>query len=587
MASNKIKGITIEIGGDTTGLDKALRGVNSAIKETQSELKAVDKALKLDPGNTELLEQKQRALAGAVEETKQKLETLKVAQEQAAEQLARGDIGQEQYDALQREIVKTEASLKEATKASEGFNATLEQAKVKLGKVGDAAGAVAEKTRVLSAAAAGLVAGIGTLAIKTAAAADDLNTLSQQTGIATDDLQKMQYASDIVDVSVESMTRALAKMTKQLGSSSGEEKLRALGVATRDASGQLRDSEAIFYDTLAALSRVGNETERDALAMEIFGKGANELAGIIDDGGAALKALGEEAERLGIIMDQETLDSLNEVNDEIDKLKAKAKGDLAKAGAAALEALTPVIEKVIASISSLLDWIGSLDPTAMQIILTIAAVIAAISPVAGMIYKITVAVQGIIAILPVLGGAMSALPFVAIGAAIAALAILIATHWDEIKAVIQAGIAKVKEFAEKVKTFLSAAGESISQTWQAVKDAVVGVWTSITDTVKEKINAIIGMINGLIEKINEATTKINQSGIGRALGVNIGQIGTLSELPLSRSGGGQTNNYNTVNYNTSSQPLQVNVQLDSQAMARALVTPMQGQMRLAGGSSIV
>ena len=112
MANNGIKGITIEIGGDTTGLDKALKGVNAQAKNTQNELKEVNKALKLDPGNTDLLEQKQRALADAVSATAEKLDILKEAQKQAAEQLAKGEIGQEQYDALTREIVKTESALK-------------------------------------------------------------------------------------------------------------------------------------------------------------------------------------------------------------------------------------------------------------------------------------------------------------------------------------------------------------------------------------------------------------------------------------------------------------------------------------------
>ena len=111
--AGRIKGITVEIGGDTTGLNKALQGVNKEIKNTQSQLKDVEKLLKLDPGNTELLSQKQKLLGDAVAETKQKLETLKTAAEQANEALARGDITQEQYDALQREIIETEQALKD------------------------------------------------------------------------------------------------------------------------------------------------------------------------------------------------------------------------------------------------------------------------------------------------------------------------------------------------------------------------------------------------------------------------------------------------------------------------------------------
>ena len=107
-----IQGITVEIGGDTTKLQTALKGLNGEIKSTQTALKDVEKLLKMDPGNTELLAQKEKLLAQAVDETKQKLETLKTAAEQANTALANGDISQEQYDALQREIVETEQNLR-------------------------------------------------------------------------------------------------------------------------------------------------------------------------------------------------------------------------------------------------------------------------------------------------------------------------------------------------------------------------------------------------------------------------------------------------------------------------------------------
>lgn len=111
MAS-RIKGITVEIGGDTTGLDKALKSVNTTIKNTQSSLKDVNKLLKLDPSNTELLSQKQKLLKDAIGATKEKLDSLKAAQEQAKAQLESGDLGQDKYDALQREIIETEEELK-------------------------------------------------------------------------------------------------------------------------------------------------------------------------------------------------------------------------------------------------------------------------------------------------------------------------------------------------------------------------------------------------------------------------------------------------------------------------------------------
>ena len=110
--ASRIQGITVEIGGDTTKLTTALKSVNTDIRTTQSQLRDVNNLLKLDPGNTELLAQKHRLLADAVRETKEKLETLKTAAEQANEALAKGEITQEQYDGLQREIIETEERLK-------------------------------------------------------------------------------------------------------------------------------------------------------------------------------------------------------------------------------------------------------------------------------------------------------------------------------------------------------------------------------------------------------------------------------------------------------------------------------------------
>ena len=108
---NRIKGITVEIGGDTTGLDKALRGVNSSINKTQSALNDVNKLLKLDPSNTVLVAQKQQLLSQAVSQTSDKLEALESAQEQVTAAFQRGDIGQDKYQAFQREVEETRGKL--------------------------------------------------------------------------------------------------------------------------------------------------------------------------------------------------------------------------------------------------------------------------------------------------------------------------------------------------------------------------------------------------------------------------------------------------------------------------------------------
>ena len=131
--ANRIAGITIEIGGDTTKLSAALKGVNSEIKGTQSQLNDVNRLLKLDPGNTELLIQKQKLLKDAVSETKEKLEKLKEAAAQANEKLANGEITQAQYDGLQREIVETEEKLKALEKQADKSQVAIQ----KIGQAGE------------------------------------------------------------------------------------------------------------------------------------------------------------------------------------------------------------------------------------------------------------------------------------------------------------------------------------------------------------------------------------------------------------------------------------------------------------------
>ena len=190
--AGRIKGITVEIGGDTTGLEKALKGVNSAIKTTQSELKDVERLLKLDPSNTELLTQKQKLLKDAISSTSEKLETLKEAQKQAKEQLERGELGQDKYDALQREIVETEQELKRLQEQAATTSVTLEKiaaAGDKFEKAGDSITNAGKQISVASAA----VTGLGVAAVKTAADFDSaMANVAAISGATGDDLQALR-----------------------------------------------------------------------------------------------------------------------------------------------------------------------------------------------------------------------------------------------------------------------------------------------------------------------------------------------------------------------------------------------------------
>lgn len=166
--ANRIKGITVEIGGDTTGLDKALKNINSTIKTTQSSLRDVNKLLKLDPSNTQLLEQKQRALKESISATKEKLDALKEAQKQAKEQLENGTLGKDKYDALQREIIETEQELQKLQQEAINANTVLNKIDAvgtKMENVGESIAGAGRKIMPVSLA----VAGVGTAAVKTAA----------------------------------------------------------------------------------------------------------------------------------------------------------------------------------------------------------------------------------------------------------------------------------------------------------------------------------------------------------------------------------------------------------------------------------
>lgn len=191
MAS-RIKGITIEIGGDTTGLDKALKSVNSSITHTQSALKDVNKLLKLDPSNTELLTQKQKLLKDAISSTKEKLDALKQAQAQAKEQLENGDLGEDRYDALQREIIETEQELKrlqqEAATTSTAL-AKIDEIGGKMENLGNSIAGVGKKMMPISTA----VGGLGIAAVKTAADFDSaMSQVAAVSGATGDDLQSLR-----------------------------------------------------------------------------------------------------------------------------------------------------------------------------------------------------------------------------------------------------------------------------------------------------------------------------------------------------------------------------------------------------------
>ena len=268
--ANRIKGITVEINGDTTKLSKALEGVNKNIRNTQTQLKDVQKLLKLDPSNTELLSQKHKLLADALTATKEKLETLKTAAEQANTALANGDITQEQYDALQREIIETEQELRnlqtEADKTNTAF-AKISAAGEVMQNVGDKISGAGEK---LLPVTAGITA-LGTAAVKTGADFDAaMSKVAAVSGATGDDLESLRAKA-----------REMGSQTK-FSASEAAEAMNYMAMAGWKTEDMLSGIEGIM--NLAAASGEDLATTSDIVtdALTAFGLTAADSAHFAD-----------------------------------------------------------------------------------------------------------------------------------------------------------------------------------------------------------------------------------------------------------------------------------------------------------------
>lgn len=278
--ANRIKGITVEIGGDTTKLQTALRGVNGEIKNTEAQLRDVNKLLKLDPGNTELIAQKHRLLGQAVDETKEKLSALKEAQRQADEALKNGTISQEQYDGLQREIAETEQKLKALEEQANQSATALQKIAAtgeKLQDVGGKVEGVGKKLMPVSAA----VTGLGVASVKTAAdfesgmsrvaaisgaAGDDMDALSKK---AREMGAKTKFSASEAASAMEYMAMAGWKTEDMLGGIEGVMNLAA-------ASGEdLATTSDIVTDALTAFGLSASDSGHFADVLAAASSNAN------------------------------------------------------------------------------------------------------------------------------------------------------------------------------------------------------------------------------------------------------------------------------------------------------------------------
>lgn len=602
--ANRIKGITVEIGGDTTGLDKALKSVNTSIRSTQSALKDVNRLLKLDPSNTELLSQKQRLLKDAIAATKEKLDSLKVAQEQAKQQLENGELGQDKYDALQREIVETEEELRRLQQEAATTNTALSKIDVagqKMEAVGNSIAGAGKKMMGVTT----VIGGVGVAAVKTAAdfdsAMSQVAAVSGATGkdfdalrnkaremgaktkfSATEAAEAMNYmamagwktedmldgiegvmnlaaasgedlatTSDIVtdaltafglsakdsghfaDIlaaassnantnvsmmgetfkycapiagalgfSAEDTAEAIGLManagikSSQAGTAlrtimnnlAGDVKIsgKAIGdvtIATTNADGSMRDLSDILSDCRSAFRNL-TESEKAQAAESLVGKNAmsgflalmNAGQGDIDKLSSAIDNCDGSAEKMATTMQDNLAGQLTILKSQLQEL-AISFGDI----------LMPAIRSIVSKLQGFVDKLNGMDEGTKRTIVTIALLVASIGPllviIGTAISKIGVAMQGFVK----LANGISKLK-VAIQGGTGVLGKLGAALGG-ISAPVLAVVAVI--------AVLVAAFVHLWKTNEGFRDAIIGTWNRIKDTISGFCQGIVDRLNAL------------------------------------------------------------------------------------------
>ena len=358
----KVRGITIDIGADTTGLNKALTATNKEIKSTQSQLRDVEKLLKLDPKNVELLAQKQKLLAKATDETKGKIKTLQDALQKMKDQGV--DEASDAFQAMQRELIATEQELKKYTsqtkestketkKSAEGYTV----AKDVLAQL--AVEGIKTALNALKELGKELVAQIG----ETAEYGDNIDKMSQKIGISAEEYQKLGYAFERSGANIDSLQGGMKTLNGVLvdaanGSEQAQAKLAAIGLTAEDLAG--KSSDAQLNMVINALQGMEEGAERTAAATDLLGKSATDLGPLLNMSAEDLEALKQEAEDYGMVMSDEAVKQSAEFEDSLTRLEGTVTGLRNRL----VGQLLPGITKVTDGLAKMMSGQGGTDDIA-------------------------------------------------------------------------------------------------------------------------------------------------------------------------------------------------------------------------------
>lgn len=393
MAKSSIKGITIKIGGDTTGLDKALKETNKKSRELESELKAVDKALKLDPNNVTLVKQKQDLLKDSIKETKSKLDVLKEAQSQVTAQYKKGEIDAGQYRAFQRELETTKSklsSLKDEKKNIHVIGTAFKEAKDKvepvikkvekvgsviggatskavkftatLGKIDTAMiGKAADGFKKYTTAVTGATTAVAGLAVSQVSNLDAIDKQSQALGLSRTAYQEWDYVLSQNGVDIEKFGTGMKSLLKNMdavkeGNATATTNFNQLGVAVQNADGSLRSQEDVLKETVAAFQNMEDGADKTRLATELFGKQGQSLMPLLNGTAGSVDELMQKCNDLGMVVSDEAVDAGVKFSDTLDSLKRSAQGVFNTfASTGILTTFTKGMENMTDSVSDLLS----------------------------------------------------------------------------------------------------------------------------------------------------------------------------------------------------------------------------------------
>lgn len=499
--AGRIEGITVEIGGDVTKLNDALRSVNKQINSTQSALKDVERLLKMDPSNTVLLEQKQQLLAQAVDDTRTKLESLKTAEAQVQAQFQRGEASKEQYQALQREIIATEQKLESLEEAAKKSSVAMQKVGQTANNISEGAGKVASATAPATAG----VLGLGAAVLATVPATEEYRVAQG----------KLNTAYEAAGYSADTAATAYNEFYKILGdtdtATEASQLLAKLVTNEEDVTSWTKIAAGVFGtfgDSLPieGLIEASNETAKVGTVTGVLADALN-WAGISEDEfNTKLAACGTEAERNKLIMDtlsgtySGAADSFYENNAALMESR-EASAAMQEAMAELATSIAPVVTMATQLAATFLNWFNSLSSGQKVAIAAILAIVAAISPVATVIGTVssaiaiftgaattgTAAATGLATVMTVLTGPVG-LVIAAVAAAAAAIILLwnncegfrtaVTTAWEVIKQAFQAALEWIQATFAPVWDAVVLAMQTVFQTFQ---EALTIAWEAITE----------------------------------------------------------------------------------------------------------